>query len=72
MLFGRRNYAFLLAGIAVMALGYALMSGGSQPPDQWNEEVIYGFRRITLSTILVAAGLVLVLLSIFAKGKHSD
>lgn len=69
LLFGRRNYYLLIGGIVVMGLGYLFMLGGQQPPDQWDTKVIYGFTRITLSTLLVAAGLVLLLVSIFARTR---
>ncbi len=66
-LFGRRNYMVLIAGLAVMAIGYLLMTGGSQAPDQWDPKVVYGFVRITVSSILVTVGLVIALFSIFVK-----
>ena len=71
LLFKRRNYLILLAGLASMIIGYLLMSGGSQPADKFDPKVIYGFTRITLSTIFVVAGFVIVLFSIFAKEKSA-
>lgn len=70
-LFNRQNYLILLAGIILIALGFSLMTGGQQPPDQWDEKVIYSFRRISLSTIVVVLGLVVVLVSIFWKTRKS-
>lgn len=66
-LFEKRNYFILLAGIFLLAIGFMLMMGGSQPPDQFDPKVIYGFRVTTLSSIVVVAGLLVVLYSIFAK-----
>ena len=46
LLFGKRNYKFMLIGIFFIALGFILMSGGgSEDPNIFNEE-IYSFRRI--------------------------
>ena len=47
--FGRRNYKFMFIGIAIIAIGFLLMSGGgSDDPNVFNEE-IYNFRRIRLA-----------------------
>ena len=62
----------LLGGIGLMVIGYFLMSGGSQPADQFDPKVIYGFTRITVSTVFVVAGFVVALFSIFAKSKKSE
>lgn len=66
-IFSRRNYFILLAGIGLLAIGFLLMMGGHQPPDQFDESEIYSFRRTTLSSITVVIGLIIVLYSIFAK-----
>lgn len=68
-LFSRQNYLVLGAGLLLVAFGFLLMMGGSQPPTEWDPNVIYGFRRITLSTIFVLLGFGVVMLSIFWKTK---
>lgn len=68
-LFSRENYLILGAGLVLMAIGFLLMSGGQQRPDQWDPNVIYSFRRITLSTIVVLLGFCVVFYSIFRKPK---
>ncbi len=56
-IFQRRNYLFLFIGIACIALGFILMSGGgSDDPNVFNPE-IYNFRRIRLAPLLVLLGL---------------
>ena len=53
------NYKILLVGIAVIALGFILMSGGgSDDPNVFNEE-IFNFRRIRLAptTVLIGFGI---------------
>lgn len=56
-IFGRRNYLFLFVGIAFIALGFILMSGGgSDDPNVFNPD-IYNFRRIRLAPTLVLVGL---------------
>lgn len=56
-LFGKKNYTFMLIGIAIIALGFILMSGGgSDDPTVFNPEM-YNFRRIRLAPTLVLIGL---------------
>ncbi len=56
-LFGKKNYLFMLIGLAVIALGFVLMAGGgSDDPTVFNEE-IYNWRRIRLAPTLVLIGL---------------
>lgn len=56
-LFGKKNYLFMLIGIAVIAAGFSLMAGGgSDNPEVFNEE-IYNWQRIRLAPTLVLIGL---------------
>ncbi len=56
-IFQKKNYMFMFIGIAFIALGFILMSGGgSDDPNVFNEE-IYNFRRIRLAPTLVLIGL---------------
>ena len=57
----------IMAGIALLVIGFLLMTGGHQPPDQFNTKEIYGFRNTTLSSLVVVIGFLVVLYSIFAK-----
>jgi hypothetical protein len=67
--FGKENYRIMLAGIALVLIGFALMTGGgSDDPLVWNEEV-YSFRRITLAPLLVLAGFVINIYAIIKKSK---
>jgi len=54
--FGRKNYKFMIIGLAVIGLGFILMSGGgSDDPNVFNPE-IFNFRRIRLAPTLVLLG----------------
>ena len=56
-IFQKKNYLFMFIGIAFIALGFILMSGGgSDDPNVFNPE-IYNFRRIRLAPTLVLIGL---------------
>ncbi|WJS95375.1 DUF3098 domain-containing protein [Flavobacterium johnsoniae] len=68
-LFDGINYKILLIGIAVIALGFILMSGGgSKDPNVFNEE-IFNFRRIRLAPTTVLIGFGITIYSIFKKSK---
>ena len=68
-LFDKVNYKILLIGIAVIALGFILMSGGgSDDPKVWNDE-IFSFRRIRLAPTVVLIGFGITIYSIFKNPK---
>ena len=67
--FGRRNYKFMFIGIAIIAIGFLLMSGGgSDDPNVFNEE-IYNFRRIRLAPALVIIGFAIEVYAILTKSE---
>ena len=56
----------MLIGLAVIAVGMVLMSGGAMPsPDVWDESLIYSHRRITLAPIVILIGLGIEVYAIF-------
>ena len=68
-LFGKRNYMFMLIGIAFIAVGFILMAGGgSDDPNVFNPE-IYNWRRIRLAPTLVIIGLGIEIYAILANPK---
>lgn len=68
LLFGKQNYIWMGIGAGLIALGLALMAGGSMPnPDVWEADRIYSFRRITLAPIMILAGLIVEIYAIFKK-----
>lgn len=68
-LFDKVNYKILLIGIAVIAVGFILMSGGgSDDPKVFSEE-IFNFRRIRLAPTLVLAGFGVVIFAILKNPK---
>ncbi|MFL2601927.1 MAG: DUF3098 domain-containing protein [Flavobacteriaceae bacterium] len=67
LLFGNRNYKFMILGLIFIAVGFILMSGGgSDDPNVFNEE-IYNFRRIRLAPILVVTGFIIEVYAILTK-----
>jgi hypothetical protein len=71
-LFTKDNYIWMLAGLAVMALGFFLMAGGkSSDPNAFNDKDVYSTTRITIAPILIIAGLLLEIFAIMKKPKES-
>ena len=55
-IFGKKNYKFMFIGLAFIALGFILMSGGgSDDPNVFNPE-IFSWRRIRLAPTIVLIG----------------
>ena len=70
-LFNKDNYKYLFIGIALVFVGFLLMIGGaSDNPNEFNEDALFGFRRITLAPLLVLGGFGVVLYSIMKKSKE--
>jgi len=70
-LFESINYKILLVGIAVIALGFLLMSGGgSDNPNVFNEE-IFNFRRIRLAPTTVLIGFGITIYAILKNPKKA-
>jgi uncharacterized membrane protein YadS len=68
-LFDKLNYKILLIGLAVIALGFILMSGGgSEDPNVFNEG-IFSFRRIRLAPAVVLLGFGITIYSIVKNPK---
>lgn len=71
-LFGNQNYVWMLAGLAIMAIGFILMAGGkSADPNVFDDKEVYGFRRITLAPILIILGLIVEIFAIMKKPKDN-
>jgi len=58
--FGKKNYRLMLAGFAVVILGFILMSLDTQPYG-------FGFLGLTLGPLVVLAGFVLEFFAILSK-----
>ncbi len=66
--FGRQNYILMGIGVALIALGLLLMSGGDMPNDQtWDPDIIYSTRRTLIAPMVILAGLIVELFAIFKK-----
>jgi hypothetical protein len=68
--FAKDNFKIMIAGIAVIVLGFLLMLGGSSgDPNNFKPEEVYSFRRITLAPIVIVLGLLIEVYAIMRKPK---
>lgn len=67
---GKENLKLMLIGLAIIILGFVLMTGGkSTDPNVFNKDVIFSFRRITLAPIVVVFGFLFEIYAIMKKPK---
>ena len=67
----RKNVLYIIAGFAVMVLGYVLMAGGgSDDPNVFNYDM-FSFRRIVLAPVVILVGMVVEIWAIMHIGKSN-
>jgi drug/metabolite transporter (DMT)-like permease len=71
-LFGKRNYTWMLIGLAFVALGFVLMAGGKSDDPKVFNEAIYNFRRIRLAPTLVLIGFAIEGIRNFKKPRQKN
>ena len=72
-LFDKENYMWMIGGLALIFIGFLLMSGGkSANPHEFHYEEIYSFRRITLAPIIILLGFVAEAYAIMKKPKETQ
>ena len=66
--FGKTNFILLAVGMAVVILGFILMSGGSTTADSFNPE-IFSPMRIKVAPVVTFLGFVSIVYAIIHKPK---
>jgi len=67
---GKENYILLSIGFIIIVFGFILMiGGGSDDPNQFNEEELFSFRRTTLAPLIVLFGFIFEIWAIMKKPK---
>ena len=70
--FERKNYKFMLIGVAFIALGFILMTGGGcDDPNVFNPE-IYNWQRIRLAPAMVLLGFAIEVYAILLKPDSKE
>lgn len=68
MPFTSTNYKLLLVGLAIVVVGYSLMSGGGNgDPNAFNAQELFSTRRITVAPLVVLFGYAFVAYAILKK-----
>ena len=68
--FGKENFILIAVAVAVIAIGFMLMSGGgSQDPTGFNPEI---FSRIVVAPAVTVIGFVLMIFGILKNSKNKE
>lgn len=67
---GKKNYILILSGVALLIIGFILLSGGSSPsPDEFNYDM-FSARRIIVAPLVLLLGFGTVGFAIMKKFKN--
>ena len=69
--FGRTNFILLAIGLAVVVVGFILMSGGSTTEEMFNP-AIFDARRIKVAPVVTFIGFVSIIVAIVYKDKSNN
>ncbi|HSY77727.1 MAG TPA: DUF3098 domain-containing protein [Bacteroidia bacterium] len=65
--FDKKNYMILIGGIALLILGFILLSGGgSKDPNEFSDE-LFSKRRMVIAPIILMLGYITVAVAIMTK-----
>lgn len=70
LVFSRENYIIMVAGIVVVLLGFALMSGGdNNNPAVFPREELYSFRRLSVAPMMIVIGFAIEIFAILKRPR---
>lgn len=67
--FGKENFIWLAIAVAVIILGFILMSGGKTTEETGFDPSIFNKQRIVVAPIVTMAGFLMVIWAILKKNK---
>ena len=68
----RKGLIMMLVGLALMVLGYVLMTGGGSSDPQVFNYAMFDFRRLVLAPVAIVAGIVVIIVAIIRKPKERE
>ena len=71
-IFGKKNYLIMGIGLAVIAIGFILMSGGGSDNPAVFDASIFNFRRIHLAPALVLRGFAIEIYAILVNPNKEE
>lgn len=69
--FGKINYLILLLGIAIVVIGFVLMSGDGTTEEAFNPD-IFSATRIKLAPVVCLVGFLTVIAAVLVKPRNND
>ena len=69
--FGKTNFVLLAVGMAVVIVGFLLMSGPSSTPTHFEPD-IFSVRRIKVAPLVCLLGFVFMIYAVVKKPKDSN
>lgn len=71
-IFGKKNYLIMGIGLAIIAIGFILMSGGGSDNPAVFDASIFNFRRIHLAPALVLIGFAIEIYAILVNPNKEE
>ena len=68
--FGKENFIWLAISVAIIILGFILMSGGKTTEETGFDPRIFDTRRIVIAPIVTLSGFALIIYAILKKSKE--
>ena len=68
----RKGLIMMLVGLALMVLGYILMTGGGCSDPQVFNYAMFDFRRLVLAPVSIVAGIIVIIVAIIRKPKEGE
>ena len=68
----RKGLIMMLVGLALMVLGYVLMTGGGSSDPQVFNYAMFDFRRLVFAPVAIVAGIVVIIVAIIRKPKEGE
>ena len=68
--FGKENFVLLAISVAIIIIGFVLVSGGKSTEETGFDPSIFNTRRLELAPIVIMAGFGLVVYAILKKPKE--
>ena len=62
----------MLVGLALMVIGYILMTGGGSSDPQVFNYAMFDFRRLVLAPVSIVAGIIVIIVAIIRKPKEGE
>lgn len=69
--FGRTNFILLAISMAIVIIGYVLMSGAGSSREQFNES-IFDFRHTTLAPIVCFLGYLMMIVAVLYRSGNKE